>query len=30
LFYLASASGAVDEAIFEDAFNSTPAISVNK
>jgi hypothetical protein len=27
-FYLAAASGAVDEAIFEDAFNSSHAIPV--
>jgi hypothetical protein len=28
--YLAAASGAVDEAIFEDAFNSSPAIPVTE
>lgn len=27
---LAAASGAVDEAIFEDAFNTTPAALVSK
>jgi hypothetical protein len=29
-FYLAAASGAVDEVIFEDAFNSSHAIPVKE